>query len=418
MGNRMDISTLFGKHGSIIRQQSMQILLLANINAPLGTALVSPILHSLMGPFGVSETRLGLMVTVMSTPTIFLIPFIGRLSDQYGRRSPLIAGLLLFGGAGTAIVFTTDFTVVLVLRFLQGVGYAGLTPLIVTSIGDLYVGDREATAQGFRFASSGIIQSSLPVLAGFLIAIAWWYPFLMYAVAFPVALIVYLWFEEPKRCRPRMSDNFQDNGPLSATQDIIRFSIQPHIAAALAARGIIPFLYIGFITYNSFFMVQVLGATTSEAGIMVSLASISYATTATQAGRLTTLFGGKYRPTVVGTVALGGGLAIIGVSPTLAMAALGVVVLGSGFGISLALYRSVITALPPEELRGGFVSISESLGRASIAVSPIVFGFSIKTIASTSNFVVGLRWTFVWVGLFGVMLVLLGTFWTHAYVTS
>jgi MFS family permease len=79
-----------------------------------------------------------------------MIPVAGALADRYTRKLVLIAALLLFGLAGAAIGFTTDFGVVLALRVVQGFGFAGLNPIIVTSIGDMYTHEKEATGQGIR----------------------------------------------------------------------------------------------------------------------------------------------------------------------------------------------------------------------------------------------------------------------------
>lgn len=67
------------------------------------------------------------------------------------------------GGSGLAIAFTTNFRIALGFRALQGVGFAGVTPVIITCLGDLYEGDAEATAQGIRFGISGVSPSVPPV---------------------------------------------------------------------------------------------------------------------------------------------------------------------------------------------------------------------------------------------------------------
>jgi MFS family permease len=114
------LDVLFGQNHGVLTDPNFQLILLANLAAPLGTALVSPLLDSLTTPFGVSSTNVGLMVTMSTAPGIFIIPLSGFLTDYYGRKPVLLFGLLLFGSAGTAIAFTTDFRVALGLRALQG----------------------------------------------------------------------------------------------------------------------------------------------------------------------------------------------------------------------------------------------------------------------------------------------------------
>jgi MFS family permease len=197
------------------------VLLLANLTAPLGPALVSPLLDTLMGVYGVSEAAIGLMIPAYTAPGILVIPIVGVLTDRYGRKPLLAAGLLLLGCAGVALTLTTDFRAVVALRVRQGVGGAAIVPVIITGIGDLYVGPVEATAQGLRLSTSGVTQAVFPAIAGVLVVAAWQYPLLLYAIAVPIAGVVALRLEgtagredrRPGRRRP--SSGSRVGGPSS-----------------------------------------------------------------------------------------------------------------------------------------------------------------------------------------------------------
>lgn len=154
-----------------------QLLLLANVNGALGAVIVSPVLESLTGPFGGPGTQLGLMMTLFTAPSVVGIPVAGAIADRYGRKPVLITALILFGAGGTAIAFTTDYTVVLALRAVQGIGYSGILPIVIPSTGDIYDGAEETSAHGLRFSSSGIAQTIFPLLTGVLMAFSWRYPF-------------------------------------------------------------------------------------------------------------------------------------------------------------------------------------------------------------------------------------------------
>jgi MFS family permease len=202
--------TFLGRDARILGDGNFRILLLANITQALGSALVSPLLTSLTGPYGVSAAEIGLVMSVFTAPAILVIPLLGVLIDRYGRKPILVPALLLFGLSGTGLALTTDFTVVLVLRALQGLGFAGILPVVITSIGDLYEGSEEATGQGLRFAVSGLSQATFPVLAGGLVVLAWRYPFLLYSVAIPIALLVYIRFDDPHTSGSAGTDASED----------------------------------------------------------------------------------------------------------------------------------------------------------------------------------------------------------------
>lgn len=426
------LATVFGEDADVARDRAFQLLLLANITSPLGPALVSPLLDTLTGVFGTTESQIGLMVAAYTAPGIFVIPLIGILSDRYGRKPILVTGLVVFGLSGAAITLTTDFRVVLALRLLQGVGGAGIVPVIITAIGDLYRGAQEATAQGLRLATSGLTQAVFPAIAGFIVVVAWQYPLLLYAIAIPIAVAVALRLEEPSDREGvslvgdggRDHDRDPTDGPDSPAESadgetgiveessLVRLATRPGVIAVLVGRGLPGFCYFGFVTYNSIVVVRVLGGTPAQAGLLVALGSLTYATAASQAGRVTAHFDSRVPPMLGMFAALGVGMGLIALAPTVLLSGVGVVAIGTGFGMLGSLYRSIMTGLAPGQLRGGLVSLSESVGRVGITIVPIVMGAAIAFLRPSLGLPTAVRVTVAGVGALaatvGIVTVLLG----------
>lgn len=397
------LGTLLGKDADVLADRDFQLLLGVNLLAPLGVPLVSPILSSLTGPFGVSDASVGLLISFYTAPPIVLIPLVGVLADRYGRKPLMLTGIVLFGIGGAGIAFTTDFRVALGLRLLQGIGFAGLTPMIITAIGDTYRGTREATAQGLRFTTSGIYQAVFPLIGGVLVVFAWQYPFLLYAMAFPIAGAVYLWFDEP-------AAHDEGDGPVTPADprkqvtDLLGLLANPRVASIVLARGIPMIVWIGFLTYNSIMVDRLIGGTPTEAGLLVTIDSVTLALGASQAGRISDIFDNRFVPLVLGHLALGGGLSVMALSSSLPPAAVGVAFLGFGFGVTLSLYRSVVTGLASTELRGGIVSVAESFGRVTSSATPILMGASVGLLLPALGRAGAIRWTGVGVGVLSVVI--------------
>lgn len=377
----LSITSLFGKDAPILHQTNFQLLLVATLPPVLGTALVSPILDSLIGPFGASPANIGWMISSITAPGIVLIPMAGLLADRFGRKVVLIVSIVLFGSGGVAIAFTTDFQIVLLLRLVQGIGLAGINPIIITSIGDLYADGEEETGQGLRFMVSGLSGAIFPVFAGLLVVFAWQYPFLMYVMAFPIAAAVYLWFDEPTAVPP---SDVTDGGDLfSYTRALFGLTRQRPVLAMVVARTLMSAVYIGFLTYNSLIVVRLLGGTPLQAGILASVLFFTFATSASQAGRITSAFESRLYPLLGGNVSLGLGFAIVLLAPGIGTATVGTLAIGVGFGIMGTLYRSIITDLAPEEHRAGLVGISEAGGRITNTLIPLVMGGVITILSPT-----------------------------------
>lgn len=366
---------LVGEDADILDERQFQLLLLANVLAPMGTSLLSPILDSLIEPLGTSAANIGLMISVFTAPAIVLIPIAGVLADRYGRRSVLIFGLLCFGAAGSAIALASDFRSALFLRLLQGIGFAALVPIIITSIGDLYSGPKEAAGQGLRFASSGLVQTAFPLAAATLVALAWQYPFLLHLIAFPIAIAVYLWFEEP--VDPDVERSSNNDSTVAQLGNLRSLVSQRRAAAMIVARGTPVIVWIGFLTYNSILVVRVFDGTATQAGILAALGSLSYSASATQAGRITSYFESRLYFLIAMNVALLVGISVVFLAPSLWLAFAGIVLMGLGFGVLLSIYRSIMTDLAPPELRGGLVSVGEGFGRVTATLTPIGMGVGI-----------------------------------------
>ncbi|WP_254821808.1 MFS transporter [Haloglomus halophilum] len=373
------LARLFGDDADVVRDRTFQVLLLGSVVSPMGSSVVSPVLESLATPYGVPVARVGLLMAAFTAPSIVAIPLVGALSDRVGRKPVLAAGLALFAVAGGAASFTADFRVVVGLRLVQGIGYCGIGPVLIASVGDLYAGEREATAQGLRFATVGLSLALFPVVAGVLVTRGFQLPFLLFFLGLPVALVVLLVFEEPTRAgaggggggRGGGTDGSEPEATVGALVERLR---DPLVLAALVGRAVPSFVWFAFLTYASVVTGRLLGGSPGVAGLVVGLASLGSAVGGTQVGRLTATFDSRGLPLAATMAVCGAGLALFGLATSVPMAAAGAAFVGAGFGTVLTLYRSTVTGLADASARGGLVSVGESVGRVGSTAAPLVLG--------------------------------------------
>lgn len=129
------------KKKSVYLDTNLQIIFGVTLIAVLGVSSITPAFPLIVKDLNISTQSVGLLITMFTLPGIFLTPVMGALADRFGRKKILIPSMMLFGVAGGACALAHDFSLLLALRFFQGVGAASLGSLNVTIIGDLYSGN-------------------------------------------------------------------------------------------------------------------------------------------------------------------------------------------------------------------------------------------------------------------------------------
>ena len=86
----------------------------------------------------------------------------GPLSDHFGRRGPLLVGLVIYIAAALACAFAPSFALLLCLRFIQGIGAASTRVIAVSFIRDVFGGRKMAEVMSLVF----MVFMIIPVVAG------------------------------------------------------------------------------------------------------------------------------------------------------------------------------------------------------------------------------------------------------------
>ena len=341
-----------------------QLIYLASGTAMLGTSAMSPVLPAIQSTFSVSDARIGLVMSVFTLSVAVTVPVLGWLADRIGRRPVLGGSLLLFGLAGVATYAAVDFRSLLALRALQGAGFAGTLPLVVAIVSDMFDGSAEVGAQGFRVTAVNLGGFIFPVLAGLVVVVAWNTPFLLFALAIPVAAAVLYWLPEPTATNEKPAGNYA-RAVLTATK-------QPLVAIAVAV-GVMRFftLYALYAYLPLLIVARDLGA--GQVGVVIGAISAVKLLVATQARRSVSVS----PPRVTFVVALLVSLLVVGAFAAARSFAVFVIVagaLGAVEGVSAPMQKTVLTRYSPPNLRGGVVSLNATAQNLAKTIGPVALG--------------------------------------------
>jgi DHA1 family bicyclomycin/chloramphenicol resistance-like MFS transporter len=102
--------------------------------------------------FVISAYMIGMGIAVLA---------FGPLTDRFGRRAPLLCGMAIYIVAAIAAVFAPNFTVLLVLRFIQGMGAASVRVIATAVVRDQYSGRQMAEVMSLTF----MVFMAIPIIA-------------------------------------------------------------------------------------------------------------------------------------------------------------------------------------------------------------------------------------------------------------
>jgi EmrB/QacA subfamily drug resistance transporter len=145
-------------------------LLLAAFLVNLDTTLVNVALPALVRELHASTTQLQWVVDSFNLVFAALLLTFGSLSDRFGRKGMLLAGLAVFGAASLAGGFTTDPAQLIAARSVMGLGAAMAFPATLSVISNVFTERRErARAIGLWGASAGVAIAMGPIAGGWLL---------------------------------------------------------------------------------------------------------------------------------------------------------------------------------------------------------------------------------------------------------
>jgi EmrB/QacA subfamily drug resistance transporter len=145
-------------------------LLLAAFLVNLDTTLVNVALPAMVRELHATTTQLQWVVDAYNLVFAALLLTFGSLSDRFGRKGMLLAGLAVVGAASLAGGFTTSPEQLIVARAVMGLGAAMTFPATLSLISNVFTERRErAQAIGLWGAVGGAAIAMGPIVGGWLL---------------------------------------------------------------------------------------------------------------------------------------------------------------------------------------------------------------------------------------------------------
>ncbi|AWB43661.1 MFS transporter [Paenibacillus sp. CAA11] len=178
MTNKRDVITKIGILGISLMLTSSQA--------------INGVIPQMKEALNISQSQSEILGTAPSISVIICILLSSYIARRIGMKKSVLFGLILAGVGGILPVFSANFYLILLSRIILGAGLGLYNSIAVSYISALYTGDTRATLLGFRNSMEAIGQTVLIFLAGVFLNVSWTFSFMVYAFAFPLALLFYL----------------------------------------------------------------------------------------------------------------------------------------------------------------------------------------------------------------------------------
>lgn len=359
-------------HGRIIAAACLAAAVVTS-----GVQGVAPAIPAMQEVFDLSAAQVGLITSLYLFPSMFSALAAGALADRIGTRPVFTAALVLYGLGGVVLLLDPTLTVLLVVRFVQGIGFGAVLAMSVAIIGAIVPsGPPAARAQGRRIITMASAEAVFPAAAGLLLTLAWFAPFALQVLALPVA--AFCWAVLPSVRTSRKGD-----GPGG-----LRTVVGSPAFAGVQILGALRFVFkFAILTYFPLLAVQQGGLSPAVLGVAIGVASVVSAGTAWLTERLSHRWASAQL--IVGCV-LSLVLSVVCMAfangPVLVLLAL--LVFGLQDGVYGVAHNVLVTEMAPAGVRASYVGVTGTVRNIGKFTAPMLFGGATLFLTFSQSFLV------------------------------
>ena len=347
----------------------------------MGIGLISPILPQYARSFGVNITMVGLLITSFGLARIIVDIPAGRLTNSLGRRPVLILGPLIQVVSSTGCGLAPNYGILLVFRFIQGIGSAMYTTAAMIMLADISTPANRGRLMSY-YQGSLLLGSGLgPTIGGF---VAQYFglaaPFFVYAV---IVLFAGIWaYLRLPETRPALTSSTVEAE--ADNSDSPPSPLRKGLGTLLRDPN---FILISILTFGIFFMRQGaqneilpllgaerLGMGEGQIGLALTLIAVTQFVAIFPAGRLSDNLGRKAVITP-GCLVAAASLIMLAESHSYWFFFVTCLIMGIGIGISGPTPSAYVADIVPRENYGLAMGTYRAISDLGFVIGPVLLGW-------------------------------------------
>lgn len=352
----------------------------------LANSMLIPVLPLMRKELNISVMQSSLIITVYAAISILCIPIAGYLSDRFGRKLIIIIGLSIAAAGGLVsglaawLMDEHVYMMILLGRFIQGIGAAGAFPIVLPLVGDMFDSEEEVSnGLGMIETSNTFGKVISPILGSALALVVWYLPLAVIPVICVVSIIaVILLVKVPKKPEQKTDNSLRQF--IKSTKSIL-IEKGHWLYAIFAIGGIAMFVMFGFLYYLSSTLEDHYDIDGIWKGVLLAVPLSAICLASFIAGKLV---GEKKRRmkwfTVIGTVLTAVAMLLCGWINSKSIVILLSLMFAGGAGIGLILpsLDALITGGIEKKQRGTITSLYSSMRFIGVALGPLIAAVIMK----------------------------------------
>jgi MFS transporter, DHA1 family, multidrug resistance protein len=211
----------------------------------------------------------------------------GPLSDRFGRRPVVLAGLALATVASTAAIFAASIATLVIARVAQSLGASTGQTIGRAIIRDLY--DRQHAASMIGLVTSVVVLMPMvaPLIGGILDTLFGWEAIFAFTAAVSFAVCAWAMLDLPETRNLSLAPNSERH----FRADLAALAASPRFFGYALCAGLGSAPFFSFLGAAPHVVVSMLGRTSAEYGLWFFVPSIGFMAGNFAISRLTTRFG-------------------------------------------------------------------------------------------------------------------------------
>lgn len=140
------------------------LLTISNLFLFVAFQMLIPTLPLFVAEKGGDQLAVGLVIGIFTISALLIRPFAGKALDTIGRRKILVAGLIVFFLSVAGYYWMATVTLVLIVRFIHGIGWGIATTTYGTIASDMIPAQRRGEGMGYFGLSSNLAMALGPLI--------------------------------------------------------------------------------------------------------------------------------------------------------------------------------------------------------------------------------------------------------------